>query len=49
MPIIKKTRAQVAALRAEVAQANAAVPDDYDEATTRDAFIDVLLAEAKPT
>jgi type I site-specific restriction endonuclease len=42
---------QTAALKVEVAQAkatNAAVPDahDYDEATTRDAFIDVLLAEA---
>lgn len=43
--------AELAALRAEVAalrKANEAVPDrhDYDEATTRDAFIDLLLAEA---
>ena len=46
-----KLEAEIAALRADVAQAkaaNAALPDahDYDEATTRDAFIDVLLAEA---
>jgi len=43
--------ADLAALRAEVAalrKANEAAPDrhDYDEATTRDAFIDLLLAEA---
>jgi type I restriction enzyme R subunit len=42
--------AELAALRAEVAAAkaaNARVPDthDYDEATTRDKFIDLLLAE----
>lgn len=42
---------EIAALRVEVAKAkaaNAAVPDthDYDEATTRDAFIDLLLTEA---
>ena len=42
---------EIAALRAEVAKAkaaNSAVPDthDYDEATTRDAFIDLMLAEA---
>ena len=46
--------AEIAALRAEVAEAkaaNARVPDkhDYDEATTRDAFIDLLLAEASWT
>src|ERR1700719_1610983 len=46
-----KLEAEIAALRAEVAQAkaaNAALPDahDYDEATTRDAFIDILLGEA---
>jgi type I restriction enzyme R subunit len=46
-----KLEAEIAALRADVAQAkaaNAAMPDahDYDEATTRDAFIDILLAEA---
>jgi type I restriction enzyme R subunit len=43
--------AQLAALRAEIAatkKANAAVADthDYDEAATRDAFIDLLLNEA---
>ncbi len=43
--------AEITALRAEVAAAkaaNARVPDthDYDEAATRDAFIDLLLAEA---
>jgi type I restriction enzyme R subunit len=43
--------AELASLRAEVAaarKANDAIPDDhdYDEATTRDAFIDLLLAEA---
>jgi type I restriction enzyme R subunit len=43
--------AELARLRAEVAaarSANQAVDDDhdYDEATTRDAFIDLLLAEA---
>lgn len=43
--------AEVAALQAEIASvkaANQAKPDthDYDEATTRDAFIDLLLAEA---
>ncbi|MCZ8133528.1 MAG: DUF4145 domain-containing protein [Rhodobacteraceae bacterium] len=43
--------AELAALRAEIAAlrtANQAVPDthDYDEAATRDAFIDLLLAEA---
>ncbi|MEM9221384.1 MAG: DEAD/DEAH box helicase family protein [Pseudomonadota bacterium] len=42
---------ELAALRAEMAalrRANQAVPDthDYDEATTRDAFIDLLLNEA---
>jgi type I restriction enzyme R subunit len=42
---------ELARLRAEVAaarKANQAVPDphDYDEAATRDAFIDLLLAEA---
>lgn len=46
-----KLEAEIAALRAEVAQAkaaNARVPDahNYDEATTRDTFIDLLLAEA---
>jgi type I restriction enzyme R subunit len=43
--------AELAASRAEVATAkaaNAVMPDDhdYDEATTRDMFIDLLLAEA---
>lgn len=43
--------AELATLRAEVAaarRANQAVPDphDYDEAATRDAFIDLLLREA---
>lgn len=43
--------AELAALRAQVAtarKANQAVPDphDYDEAATRDAFIDLLLMEA---
>lgn len=43
--------AQIKALRAEIAQtkkANQAVPDDHDynEAQTRDAFIDLLLREA---
>ena len=43
--------AEIAALQAEVAQAkaaNAKVADthDYDEATTRDTFIDLLLSEA---
>ncbi|TDK50355.1 DEAD/DEAH box helicase family protein [Antarcticimicrobium luteum] len=43
--------AELAQLRAEVAEArraNQSVPDphDYDEATTRDAFIDLLLHEA---
>lgn len=43
--------AQIKALRAEIAatkQANQTVPDahDYDEAQTRDAFIDLLLHEA---
>ena len=43
--------AELASLRAEVAaarKANDAIPDDhdYDEAATRDAFIDLLLAEA---
>jgi len=43
--------AELTRLRAEVAgarKANQAVPDahDYDEAATRDAFIDLLLAEA---
>ncbi len=43
--------AELARLRAEVAaarKANQAVPDphDYDEAATRDAFIDLLLSEA---
>ncbi|WP_108484108.1 DEAD/DEAH box helicase family protein [Oceaniglobus ichthyenteri] len=42
---------ELARLRAEVAEArraNQAVPDDhdYDEATTRDAFIDLLLTES---
>jgi type I restriction enzyme R subunit len=46
----EKLEAELAALKAEVAQAraaNAAVADahDYDEAATRDAFIDVLLRE----
>ncbi len=45
-----KLEAEIASMRAEYAkakQANAKVPDghDYDEATTRDAFIDLLLAE----
>jgi type I restriction enzyme R subunit len=45
-----KLEAEIAAARAEIAKAklaNAKVPDghDYDEATTRDAFIDILLAE----
>ena len=43
--------AELATLRAEIAalrKANQAVPDrhDYDEATTRDAFIDLLFHEA---
>ncbi len=47
----KRLEEELAALRAEVAKAkaaNTAVTDthDYDEATTRDAFIDLLLAEA---
>lgn len=47
----KRLEGELTALRAEVAKAkaaNTAVPDghDYDEATTRDAFIDLLLAEA---
>lgn len=47
----KALEEELARLRAEVAQArkaNSAVPDphDYDEAATRDAFIDLLLAEA---
>lgn len=46
-----KLEAEIAALRAEIAQvkiANARQADshDYDEATTRDAFIDLLLGEA---
>lgn len=46
-----KLEAQIAAMRAEVAKAklaNSKVADthDYDEATTRDAFIDILLAES---
>ncbi|MDF1721117.1 MAG: DEAD/DEAH box helicase family protein [Minwuia sp.] len=46
-----KLEASVQALQAEIAavkKANQAVPDnhDYDEATTRDAFIDLLLHEA---
>ncbi len=46
-----KLEAEITTLRAEVAKAkaaNAKVADthDYDEATTRDAFIDLLLAEA---
>ena len=45
-----KLETEIASLRAEVVKAkaaNAKVPDghDYDEATTRDAFIDLLLAE----
>jgi type I restriction enzyme, R subunit len=45
-----KLEAEIASMQAEVAKAklaNAKVPDghDYDEATTRDAFIDLLLAE----
>ncbi|UOE44152.1 DEAD/DEAH box helicase family protein [Agromyces larvae] len=44
-------RAELEALRAEIAEAkaqNAVVPDthDYDEASTRDRFIDLLLREA---
>lgn len=47
----EKLEAEIAALRAEVAEAkkaNQAVPDthDYNEAETRDAFIDLLLHEA---
>ncbi len=47
----KALEEELAILRAEVAEArktNQAVPDahDYDEAATRDAFIDLLLAEA---
>jgi type I restriction enzyme R subunit len=47
----KALEAEIAKLKAEVAaarKANEAVPDnhDYDEAATRDAFIDLLLAEA---
>ncbi|OIQ93603.1 type I restriction enzyme EcoKI subunit R [mine drainage metagenome] len=47
----EKLEAEIAALRAEVAKAkaaNAKVPDphDYDEAATRDTFIDLLLFEA---
>jgi type I restriction enzyme R subunit len=46
-----KLEAEIAALRAEIAQvkaANARVADthDYNEAQTRDAFIDLLLGEA---
>jgi type I restriction enzyme R subunit len=46
-----RIEAELAALRAEIAKAkaeNAKLPDahDYDEATTRDSFIDLLLAEA---
>lgn len=46
-----KLEADVKALQAEIAavkKANQAVPDnhDYDESTTRDAFIDLLLHEA---
>jgi type I restriction enzyme R subunit len=46
-----KLEAEIATLQAEVATAKAAnvrAPDthDYDEATTRDAFIDLLLREA---
>jgi type I restriction enzyme, R subunit len=46
-----KLEAEIKALQAEVAKAKAAntkVPDphDYDEATTRDTFIDLLLSEA---
>lgn len=45
-----KLEAEIVAIRADVAKAklaNAKLPDghDYDEATTRDAFIDILLAE----
>ena len=48
---LQRLEAEIAALQAEVAKAkaeNAKVPDghDYDEATTRDAFIDLLLAES---
>jgi len=48
---LAQINAQLAALRAELAQAKAAnivVPDrhDYDEADTRQFFIDVLLREA---
>lgn len=47
----RKLEAELAAVRAEVAAvkaANAKLPDahDYDEAATRDTFIDVLLNEA---
>lgn len=47
----QKLEAEIATLRAEVAAAkaaNAKVPDphDYDEAATRDTFIDLLLLEA---
>ena len=47
----KALEAELTALRAEVVaarKANQAVPDphDYDEAATRDAFIDLLLTEA---
>ncbi len=46
-----RLEAELAALRAEVAAAkaaNAQLPDthDYDEAATRDSFVDLLLAEA---
>ncbi len=46
-----RLEAEIAALQAEVASAkaaNARAPDthDYDEATTRDTFIDLLLGEA---
>jgi type I restriction enzyme R subunit len=46
-----KLEAEIAALRAEIVQvkaANARAPDthDYNEAQTRDAFIDLLLGEA---
>ena len=47
----EQLEAQITALRAEIAQtkhANQAIPDthDYNEAQTRDAFIDLLLREA---
>lgn len=50
----QKLEAEIAAVRADIARvkaANAAVADshDYDEAATRDAFIDILLAEASWT